>query len=57
MVVSRVTLATERSPRAAARASAHVRSVPPTQKPSALMVLRSVMSLTTLMAVNTPCSR
>ena len=49
-VVSSVTADTGFSPRAASTASAVVRMVPPTQKPSALICLAPVMSCTVWMA-------
>ena len=50
-VVSKVSAATGFWPRAASTASAVVRMVPPTQKPSALICLAPVMSCTVAMAV------
>ena len=50
-VVSSVALATGFSPRAASTASAVPRMVPPTQKPSALIVFAPVMSCTAWIAL------
>ena len=55
-VVSSVSEATGFSPRAASTASAVVRMVPPTQKPSALICLAPVMSCTRWIASMAACS-
>ncbi|MNU06584.1 hypothetical protein D3C72_2518290 [compost metagenome] len=55
-VVRKVALWTGSSPRAASTASALLSMVPPTQKPSALMVSAPVMSCVTPIALRTASS-